>query len=138
MNARRCLGRLARLARARRGATALEFALIFPALAMVIFGVWYVGFAIYQGGEVRHAVELGSRIYITNPSATLDDLKTAVGSHLLDVPLASVTLGESSQTVGSATNAHITWSYQMTTSIPFMSSIPLNFNGAVDVPEATP
>jgi Flp pilus assembly protein TadG len=129
---------LRRAVRDRRGSTAAEFALIFPALAMLIFGIWYIGFAIYEGGEVRHAVELASRIYITNPGATLDDLKTAVSSHLTDVPMASVTVNETTQTVGSASNAHITWSYQVTTTIPFVSSIPLNFNGVVDVPAATP
>jgi Flp pilus assembly protein TadG len=129
--------RLARRGLDRSGATATEFALIFPLLAMLIFGIWYIGYALYQGGEVRHAVELGSRIYVTNASPTLSDLNTAVSSHLTDVPMNSVTLNEASQTEGSATDAHITWSYQMTTSIPFMSSIPLNFNGAVDVPQAT-
>lgn len=129
---------IARAARDTRGATAAEFALVFPVLAMIIFGVWYIGFAMYQGGEVRHSVELASRIYITNPSATLDDLKTAVSAHLMDVPMSAVTVAESTEAVGSATNAHITWSYQTTTTIPFMSSMPLTFSGAVDVPEATP
>jgi len=129
---------LRRCIRDAGGASAVEFAFVFPVLAMIIFGMWFLGYAIYQGGEVRHAVELGSRIYITNASPSLDDLKTAVSSHLTDVPMASVTLNETSQTVGSATNAHITWSYSLTTAIPFMPSIPLNFTGAVDVPQASP
>ena len=129
---------LVRLHRGDGGAAAVEFAIVFPVLAMIIFGMWFLGFALYQGGEVRHAVELGSRIYITQSSPTLQNLKDAVNTHLADVPLSSVTVNETSTTTGSSTNAHITWSYQVTTSIPFRSSIPLNFNGTVDVPQATP
>lgn len=86
---------------------------------------------------MRHAVELGSRIYITNPSATTDDLKTAVASHLLDVPVNNFTIASAAQTVGTATTQHITWSYNTTLSVPFIPSLPMNFSGAIDVPTAT-
>jgi Flp pilus assembly protein TadG len=120
------------------GAAALEFALVLPPLVVFILGIWYIGWALNLGGEVRHAVELGSRIYITNPNATTSDLQTAVASHLTDVPIASVTLATSSTTVGTATSQHITWSYATTAPIPFMSAIPISFSGAYDVPAATP
>jgi Flp pilus assembly protein TadG len=121
----------------RAGAAAVELALVFPFLVMVVFGIWYIGWALYSGGEVRHAVELGSRVYISNPSATLSDLQTAVSSHLLDVPISNFTLNTATQAVGSATNQHITWSYQTVMSIPFVPTLPMNFSGSIDVPLAT-
>jgi len=126
-----------RLRGARSGAAAVEFALVLPLLVIFIFGVWYIGWAINLGGEVRNAVEMGSRIYITNPTATSDDLKTAVASHLIDVPIASVTLSTASQTTGGATSQHIIWSYSTTAPIPFLSAIPISFTGTYDVPAAT-
>ena len=120
------------------GAAALELAMVMPPLVIFIFGIWYLGWALNLGGEVRHAVELGSRIYITNPSATTADLQTAVASHLSDVPISSVTLATSSSTVGLATSQHITWSFQTTAPIPFMNAIPVSFSGSYDVPAATP
>ena len=119
------------------GGTAVEFALVLPLLVIFVFGIWYMGWALNLGGEVRHAVEMGSRIYITNPTATSDDLKTAVSSHLVNVPINSVTLNTSSTTIGTATSQHITWSYSTTAPIPFLSSIPISFAGAYDVPAAS-
>ena len=128
---------LRRWAARRDGAAALEFALVLPALITFIMGIWYVGWAINLGSEVRHAVELGSRIYIVNPNSTSTDLSTAVGSHLTDVAIGDVTLNTSQVAHGTATSQHITWSYATTASIPFLSAISFNFNGAVDVPLAT-
>lgn len=121
----------------RSGAAALELALVFPLLTMLIFGIWYLGWNIYCGGEVRHAVELGSRIYISNPSATTGDLQTAVAAHLQDLSISNFSLATSQQAVGTATNQHITWSYNTTLSVPFVPSLPMNFSGAIDVPLAT-
>ena len=122
----------------RAGATALEFAVISPLLITLIFGIWYAGWAFYCGSEVRHAVELGSRVYVFNPNATLSTLQTAVSSHLISVPMSSVTLNATTAAVGAATNEHITWSYQTTAPIPFIPLQHLAFGGAIDVPMATP
>jgi Flp pilus assembly protein TadG len=122
----------------RSGATALELALVFPALITLIMGIFYAGWAMYCGSEVRHAVELGSRVYIVNPSATLTDLKTAVSSKLVYVSMTGVTVNSTTQAVGAATNQHITWSYQTTLAIPFVPVQTLPFSGMIDVPLATP
>lgn len=124
--------------RDRSGTTAVELAIVCPLLVTLVFGSWLLGWALYAGGEVRHAVELGSRVFISNPDATVSDLQTAVASHLSAVPLDGITLTLTTQTVGSATNEHIAWSYQTTASIPFVPTWPLNFSGVVDVPVATP
>ncbi len=121
----------------RAGAAAVELALVFPFLVMIIFGIWYTGWALYSGGEVRHAVELGSRVYISNPNATLSDLQAAVSANLLDVPVSGYTLNATTQPVGSATTEHITWSYQTAISIPFVPTLPMNFTGSIDVPMAS-
>jgi|ERR1022692_625598 Flp pilus assembly protein TadG len=128
---RRCL-------RASGGAAAVEFALVLPALITAILGIWYLGWSFDCGSEVGHAVELGSRIYISNPNATQSQLQTAVASHLTDLPIGAVTLTTSTATIGTAQSQHITWAYSTTPDIPFISAIHFNFTGAVDVPLATP
>ncbi len=133
---RRDLGRALRADEG--GATAVEFALVLPLLVIFILGIWYLGWAMNLGGEVRHAVELGSRVYITNPNATTDDLKTAIASHLSDVPINSIALATSTSTIGSASSQHITWSFQTTAPIPFLSTMQITFSGSYDVPAATP
>jgi len=120
------------------GATAVEFALVLPLLVIFILGIWYLGWAMNLGSEVRHAVELGSRVYISNPSATDTDVKTAIASHLTDVPINSITLATTTSSIGSASSQHISWSFQTTAPIPFLSSLQITFNGSYDVPGATP
>jgi Flp pilus assembly protein TadG len=120
------------------GATAVELALVLPMLVTFILGIWYLGWSLNLGSEVRHAVELGSRIYITNPSATSTDLSTAVSSHLTDMQVSAISLSTTSQTVGTTTSQHIAWSFSTTPPIPFVSSIPITFSGSYDVPAATP
>jgi Flp pilus assembly protein TadG len=128
----------ARLARNPSGATALEFALITPAMIMTIFGTWYLGWALNCGGEVRHAVELASRLYIQNPNTTLSQLSSAVSARLDAANINQVTLAASSQTIGTATVEHITWSYTATAPIPMFSTISIPLSGVVDVPMASP
>lgn len=129
---------VAGLAHDARGAAAVEFALVLPLLAIFIFGVWWLGWAINLGSEVGHAVEMGSRVYVLHPAATATELQTAVASHLTDVNVSDINLATASTTVGTATSQHITWSYQTHAPIPFMSSIPISFSGTYDVPSATP
>jgi Flp pilus assembly protein TadG len=127
-----------RWARNRDGSTIVEFAVIFPLLVMFIFGIWYAGYTLFLGSEVRHAVELASRIYITNPASTSTDLSNAVSSHLTDVSIDQVTLAVATQTTDTATSEHITWSYSTTPPIPFMPAVAWTFGGNVDMPIATP
>ena len=54
-------------ANGQRGATLLEFALILPALLLVIFGVLDLGFAIYAQNTMSLATREGARVGIVNP-----------------------------------------------------------------------
>jgi Flp pilus assembly protein TadG len=138
MRRARLLRLLRRAIGERSGAAAVEFALIVPVLCVFLYGIWYTGWAIQQGDEVRHAVELGSRIYVTNSASTLANLRTAVSSHLTSVSISSVTLASTSATVDSEAYQHITWSFSTTAPIPGISSINYTFGGSVDVPAVTP
>jgi Flp pilus assembly protein TadG len=129
---------LARLRRRDDGGAVLEFALVLPALTTFILGIFYVGWAYNCGSEVRHAVELGSRVYIQNANATTSQLTNAVDSHLLNVPANAITLSNSTVAIGTASSQHITYSYTTTAPVPFISAINFTFSGAVDVPVPTP
>jgi Flp pilus assembly protein TadG len=49
-----------------RGATALEFALVLPALAMLVVGGLYTGLLIYSAAGLHSAVEQAARCYSVN------------------------------------------------------------------------
>jgi Flp pilus assembly protein TadG len=64
-------GLFERLARARftacrRGSTAVEFALVFPALAALIVGGLYTSLLMYSAAGLHHAVEQAARCYSVN------------------------------------------------------------------------
>lgn len=118
------------------GTTAVELAMVMPVMVACVFGAWTLGVALYYGEEARHAVELGSRIYLVNANATTAQLQTAVASHLMDIPISSITLTPASTTVGGAAAEVITWSYQTSASIPFAPAIPMTFTSSITVPAA--
>ena len=60
----------ARFRRSQGGAAAVEFALVCSVLFTLIIGIFNLGWALYCGSDVRHAIERGSRIYLTSPNAT--------------------------------------------------------------------
>jgi Flp pilus assembly protein TadG len=66
-----------------RGASAVEFALIFPLLVMLTFGILEFGFILYQMNMMEKATQLGARIAVTgDPVATGLTAYTAQGTGL--------------------------------------------------------
>jgi Flp pilus assembly protein TadG len=51
-----------------RGSTAVEFALVLPALAALLIGGLYTGLVVYSAAGLHHAVEQAARCYSVNVS----------------------------------------------------------------------
>jgi Flp pilus assembly protein TadG len=62
---------------ARRGATALEFALLLPVFCAILFGVIEYGWVFYQQSNVVAATRDALRVAITLPQDTAPDPATA-------------------------------------------------------------
>jgi len=56
------------IGRCNKGAVAVEFALISPALIMLIVGTLYVGLAMYAATGLHNAAEAAARCYSVNSS----------------------------------------------------------------------
>lgn len=72
--------------RRERGAAAVEFALIFPLLLTVVFGVIEFGWAYGQMLDVRHGAREGARLIAVNelpPGMTADDVTASEQSNFL-------------------------------------------------------
>ncbi len=86
-----CLGRRGGAMRAcRRGATAVEFALVAPVFLAMTMGVVEMGRALWIKATMQHAVELTTRYYMVNNSISDADLVT----------YATARLGESGMDTG--------------------------------------
>jgi Flp pilus assembly protein TadG len=118
----------------RSGATAVESAIVLPVAILFILGIFQVGWGFYCGYDVRQAIERGSRIYLSTPTATSDQLQTAVSSHLTTVKMSAVTLTTSSQTTSGVSLQKVAWTYQYPIKLPFMSNLTLDFDSQIVVP----
>lgn len=59
-------GRLGVLARDQRGASAVEFALVFPVLMLIIFGIIQFGFVMAQSAALSNGARAGARYGVVN------------------------------------------------------------------------
>lgn len=68
----------------RRGATAVEFALVVPVFLAMTLGVVELGRALWIKATMQHAVELTTRYFMVNNSASDAILQTYVTARLAD------------------------------------------------------
>jgi Flp pilus assembly protein TadG len=73
-----------------RGAALVEFALVFPLLALLIFGLIDFGYAINRDTMINNAARDGAREGSVNPNQTA--IQSKVMSELSDLPASSVTV----------------------------------------------
>jgi len=74
-----------RIIRDRKGATAVEFAVIAPLLIMVIFGTLEVGRALYVHSTIQHAIEVSGRYAMVHPNASSAELRKIANANGLSL-----------------------------------------------------
>jgi Flp pilus assembly protein TadG len=132
------MGLVWRLRRSRSGAAAVEFALICSLFFSIVLGIFNLGWALYCGADVRHAIERASRIYLATPNATDSQFRSRAASYLevTNVSAVGTTITRESVAGGRASVVRITWTYTYGLSIPFVQASTFNFGGQVVVPLA--
>jgi Flp pilus assembly protein TadG len=117
------------------GAAAVELALVLPVFITFVFGILNLGWALYCGAEVRHAVERSTRLLIVDPTTSAATILTNVKSQLSAADPNAVTLTKTTQAVGTGGGiAKLSWTYAYTLSSPFMTSKTFNFDSSMVVP----
>jgi Flp pilus assembly protein TadG len=123
------------------GAAALEMALVAPLFIAIVLGIINIGWAVFCGAEVRHAVERSTRMLIADPSIADDlsagsatmqeavrDALSAADPDEVDVTLTKETVGTS------GTVARLAWTYGYTIDAPFVDPISIDFDSSLVVP----
>lgn len=67
------------------GASALEFAIIAPALILLIFGIMQLGLAMNRGASVQWAADQAARQVMLNPAVTESQLRSVVEARLAEL-----------------------------------------------------
>ncbi len=115
----------------RRGATAVEFALIFPVFLAFVLGIIEVGRAMWIKGSLQYAVEETTRYAMVNTSVSTSTLETYATTMLTSAGVSStgVTFQATQDTSGSTTYVTVTGSYVftgLTSYLPYLDDITLS------------
>ncbi len=117
-----------------RGATAVEAAFVLPLLLTFILGIFQLGWGIFCGNDVRHAIERAARIYIQTPAATDQQFLSAVSANLTTVNISDVAITITKPTSAGAQMARIAWTYNYGLHIPSVPTMTLNLGSQILVP----
>ena len=123
-----------RLCTDRRGATALEFALVAPAFIALMFGTIEFGWALHCASSVRYALERSGRELSLNANLTADQLQTAVRAQLTGIADNNVTVTLNRQTINGWRFAVATAVYNATISVPLAGDYPITFHSSFTTP----
>lgn len=119
----------------RDGAAALETALVAPIFLTLVLVIFNAGWALYCGGEVRHAVERSTRLLIADPSTDEATIETDVKDALNAANPDDVNVTMTTEAVGSSGQiARLSWTYGYALDAPFVDPVTLNFDSSIVVP----
>ena len=121
------------------GATALEFALVSPVLIALMIAVFNLGYALYCGAAVRHAVQQSSRALLFDPNITASAFKTTVTSKLDGIPVTNLTVAIGTESVTQTQQLkRVTWTYDYMVWAPFLPPEGLAMGSSLTVPLPPP
>jgi Flp pilus assembly protein TadG len=117
-----------RRAREERGQSAVEFALVLPVLALVVFGCLKLGMAFFTYEQVASAANAGARAAAVNHGADPTSAARAAARSL--APTASLTDSQIAVTyVSTASPPGAAWSYPCTVTVTVTYPLTFSFLG---------
>lgn len=132
-----CLGRRGGAIRAcRRGATAVEFALVVPVYLAMTLGVVEMGRALWIKATMQNAVELTTRYFMVNNSATDATLQTYATSRLGESGMATgdFTISSADTTISGTTYKAITITHSFTGIVEIVEYPAITLTAVARVP----
>lgn len=121
--------------RNREGAAAVETALVAPLFMTLVLVIFNAGWALYCGGEVRHAVERSTRLLIADPTTTEAVIEADVHDTLNSADPDDVAVTLTTEAVGSDGQiGRLSWTYSYTVDAPFVDPLVFNFDSSIVVP----
>jgi Flp pilus assembly pilin Flp len=125
---------LNRFLRSADGASALEFALVFPVFAAMLFGSIQMGLAYYTAGSVQHALERTARITMVDQDMSGSQVQAAFADQLAPFTDQNISINYTVDTSGDIPIAIFTATYSHEFIIPFIPSFDIAFPVETRVP----
>lgn len=125
-----------RLWTAKRGASAVEFAMVAPIFLIMSMGVVEMGRAMFIKSALQFAVEETARYAIVTSTATTSDLETYAATSLSNsgTNVSGATFSVTQEIADSRTYMSIVATYSFTVIIPIVSLPDMTLNAKSRVP----
>ena len=107
----RRLRRARAFGRARRGAAAVEFALVAPSLVLVLLGLFEFGIFAWNRHTLEYATEETGRVVMTKTSVSDTEVATEIKSRVSGIPADELTTSVTQETVGTTTFVTLSVAY---------------------------
>lgn len=118
----------------RRGATAVEFALVVPVFLLIVVAILEFGRMFWIQNSIQFAVEEAGRFAMVNITATETQLQTYAQSQLFGLSPTGISFSAPLETSGGTNFRSITGSYQFDFVIPLLSFGSITLNAKSRVP----
>jgi Flp pilus assembly protein TadG len=120
--------------RDERGASALEFALVLPVFAAMMFGTIQTGMAFYYAGSIQYALERTARLTMVEQDMTATQVQTAFDSEVSVFTDDSIIVNYVVDNSGDVPVAQLTTTFPFEVVIPFVPTFTLTFDAEARVP----
>lgn len=126
--------KLKRLLRNDGGASALEFALVLPVFAAMMFGTIQMGIAFYYAGSVQYALERTARLTMVEQDMSSGQVQTAFDNELSTFTNENIIVNYAVDDSGDVPIAQFTAAYVHEFIIPFVPTFSITFDAETRVP----
>jgi Flp pilus assembly protein TadG len=116
------------------GASALEFALVLPLFATMLFGTIQIGIAYYYAGSVQHALERTARLTMVDQDMSASQVQTAFDNEVSVFTDQSIVVSYSVDTSGDVPIAALSATYAYEVIVPLVPTFTLTFDAQARVP----
>ncbi len=120
--------------KANDGASALEFALIFPVFSSMLFGTIQMGLAYYTAGSVQFALERTARITMVDQDMSGAQVQAAFADQLSTFTDEDIGINYTVDSSGDIPIAIFTASYTYHFIVPFVPTFDITFPVETRVP----
>lgn len=125
-----------RLSKSEDGASALEFALIFPLFAAMLFGTIQLGLAYYFAGSIQYALERAARTrMVTAMSAS--QVQAAFDAEVAPFTDDNIPISYSVDSSGDVPIATMSATFTYQVVVPFVPTFNISFPVVTKVPVAS-
>lgn len=116
------------------GASALEFALVLPVFAAMMFGTIQMGIAFYYAGSVQYALERTARLTMVEQDMSSGQVQTAFDNELSTFTDENIIVNYAVDDSGDVPIAQFTAAYVHEFIIPFVPTFSITFDAETRVP----